>query len=173
MVLDPIPQSLPAHFFGSRPQPPTSQERCASTSAGYTIAHLYIHTRTQNTSLYMHTHIQLVHIVQTLAFIEKCVRLLWKVRCTSTSAENINMNLYIHTHTHIHTHIQHAYIYIFTAYTWALRHKKLAKKLARCAAPRPQPSMLILICTDIHTSTYTHTSNVHMYTSTLHKPWLL
>jgi len=24
MVLDPIPQSLPAHFFGSRPQPPTS-----------------------------------------------------------------------------------------------------------------------------------------------------
>jgi len=27
MVLDPIPQSLPVHFFGSRPQPPTSQ-RC-------------------------------------------------------------------------------------------------------------------------------------------------
>jgi len=25
MVLDPIPQSLPVHFFGSRPQPPTSQ----------------------------------------------------------------------------------------------------------------------------------------------------
>jgi len=24
MVLDPIPQSLPVHFFGSRPQPPTS-----------------------------------------------------------------------------------------------------------------------------------------------------
>jgi len=24
MVLDPIPQSLPIHFFGSRPQPPTS-----------------------------------------------------------------------------------------------------------------------------------------------------
>jgi len=26
MVLDPIPQSLPVHFFGSRPQPPTSRE---------------------------------------------------------------------------------------------------------------------------------------------------
>ena len=26
MVLDPIPQSLPVHFFGSRPQPPTSWE---------------------------------------------------------------------------------------------------------------------------------------------------
>ena len=25
MVLDPIPQSLPIHFFGSRPQPPTSR----------------------------------------------------------------------------------------------------------------------------------------------------
>ena len=25
MVLDPIPQSLPVHFFGSRPQPPTSR----------------------------------------------------------------------------------------------------------------------------------------------------
>jgi len=26
MVLDPIPQSLPVHFFGSRPQPPTSHK---------------------------------------------------------------------------------------------------------------------------------------------------
>ena len=28
MVLDPIPQSLPVHFFGSRPQPPTSHMAC-------------------------------------------------------------------------------------------------------------------------------------------------
>jgi len=28
MVLDPIPQSLPVHFFGSRPQPPTSPHTC-------------------------------------------------------------------------------------------------------------------------------------------------
>jgi len=28
MVLDPIPQSLPVHFFGSRPQPPTSHKPC-------------------------------------------------------------------------------------------------------------------------------------------------
>ena len=27
MVLNPIPQSLPVHFFGSRPQPPTSREK--------------------------------------------------------------------------------------------------------------------------------------------------
>jgi len=28
MVLDPIPQSLPVHFYGSRPQPPTSRYAC-------------------------------------------------------------------------------------------------------------------------------------------------
>ena len=31
MVLDPIPQSLPVHFFGSRPQPPTSCRMEVST----------------------------------------------------------------------------------------------------------------------------------------------
>jgi len=30
MVLDPIPQPLPVHFFGSRPQPPTSHRPCLS-----------------------------------------------------------------------------------------------------------------------------------------------
>ena len=30
MVLDPIPQPLPVHFFGSRPQPPTSRKRQCS-----------------------------------------------------------------------------------------------------------------------------------------------
>jgi len=33
MVLDPIPQSLPVHFFGSRPQPPTSPRGCHSTGS--------------------------------------------------------------------------------------------------------------------------------------------
>ena len=32
MVLDPIPQSLPVHFFGSRPQPPTSHQSPIHTS---------------------------------------------------------------------------------------------------------------------------------------------
>jgi len=31
MVLDPIPQSLPVQFFGSRPQPPTSPNRTRGT----------------------------------------------------------------------------------------------------------------------------------------------
>ena len=46
MVLDPIPQSLPVHFFGSRPQPPTSRprrqrgkvtERCSRDGRTYTM----------------------------------------------------------------------------------------------------------------------------------------
>ena len=38
MVLDPIPQSLPVHFFGSRPQPPTSR---------YTLRHTAPHRNSQ------------------------------------------------------------------------------------------------------------------------------
>ena len=36
MVLDPIPQSLPVHFFGSRPQPPTSRSVNAFLAAALT-----------------------------------------------------------------------------------------------------------------------------------------
>ena len=59
MVLDPIPQSLPVHFFGSRPQPPTSCvrflgcmrfERCKGYSVQARIqgacVHEYVHVRT-------------------------------------------------------------------------------------------------------------------------------
>ena len=34
MVLDPIPQPLPVHFFGSRPQPPTSRHGMALRHSG-------------------------------------------------------------------------------------------------------------------------------------------
>ena len=40
MVLDPIPQSLPVHFFGSRPQPPTSRH---SAIEGRPAIHLKSH----------------------------------------------------------------------------------------------------------------------------------
>ena len=43
MVLDPIPQSLSVHLFGSRPQPPTS--RCQSKDAFKgTYAHTHVQT---------------------------------------------------------------------------------------------------------------------------------
>ena len=54
MVLDPIPQSFPKHFFGSRPQPPTSpldgaSHWCWSNTKNISIRaiylHMYIHVR--------------------------------------------------------------------------------------------------------------------------------
>ena len=41
MVLDPIPQPLPVHFFGSRPQPPTSPPYFIRSE----IDHLRVHTQ--------------------------------------------------------------------------------------------------------------------------------
>jgi len=44
MVLDPIPQSLPVYFFGSRPQPPTSRVMC--DEACDNSVHKYMHEHT-------------------------------------------------------------------------------------------------------------------------------
>ena len=45
MVLDPIPQSLPVHFFGSRPQPPTSPQHVPKGGARFVrhAEHWYLH----------------------------------------------------------------------------------------------------------------------------------
>jgi len=40
MVLDPMPQPLPVHFFGSRPQPPTSPEIAENESLKQETSHL-------------------------------------------------------------------------------------------------------------------------------------
>ena len=48
MVLDPIPQSLPVHFFGSRPQPPTS--------LGTRIHHNMEYLKYKNTNVKLRTH---------------------------------------------------------------------------------------------------------------------
>jgi len=43
MALDPIPQSLPVHFFGSRPQPPTSPYPLSTkTSHSNHVTHLQL-----------------------------------------------------------------------------------------------------------------------------------
>jgi len=44
MVLDPIPQSLPVHFFGSRPQPPTSRQDLFHTYNVHTVTQWPVHT---------------------------------------------------------------------------------------------------------------------------------
>jgi len=55
MVLDPIPQSLPVHFFGSRPQPPTSRI-AYQHSFPCTRARAREHTRT-HTRTHTQTHL--------------------------------------------------------------------------------------------------------------------
>ena len=46
MVLDPIPQSLPVHFFGSRPQPPPTSRLCIPSTQEFrsdlTFENLYL-----------------------------------------------------------------------------------------------------------------------------------
>ena len=55
MVLDPIPQSLRVHFFGSRPQPPTSPPYCFWISSTTTSQTHRNHTRTPHS---LNTHSQ-------------------------------------------------------------------------------------------------------------------
>ena len=48
MVLDPIPQSLPVHFFGSRPQPPTSRDMHTYFILICVLVYIYIYIYTLN-----------------------------------------------------------------------------------------------------------------------------
>ena len=42
MVLDPIPPSLPVHFFGSRPQPPTSHPTYVAVTCYVSCCHVWL-----------------------------------------------------------------------------------------------------------------------------------
>jgi len=52
MVLDPIPQPLPVHFFGSRPQPPTSAPH-AQVQESVQMAHSHTHSLLLPPSYYL------------------------------------------------------------------------------------------------------------------------
>ena len=52
MVLDPIPQPLPVHFFGSRPQPPTSAPH-AQVQESMQMAHSHTHSLLLPPSYYL------------------------------------------------------------------------------------------------------------------------
>jgi len=72
MVLDPIPQSLPVHFVGSRPQPPTSPTRPQSQTMVTPLSHMYLHVNVpqidvQASQTITHTtHPHYLHIVTRL-----------------------------------------------------------------------------------------------------------
>ena len=72
MVPDPIPQSLPVHFFGSRPQPPTSRLLCKNScfskedsviALHYTHTHTHIHTQDELESIQQEA-IRLKHLLK-------------------------------------------------------------------------------------------------------------
>jgi len=76
MVLDPIPQSLPVHFFGSRPQPPTSPHITHIIRLIYDsyTTHIYINSRmsrvTHITRLIYETHItRTTHLTDTMSHV--------------------------------------------------------------------------------------------------------
>jgi len=95
MVLDPIPQSLPVHFFGSRPQPPTSHivlDR-ASTNNTSTIGE-FVHKRGRNnlqsqrySCVYIQYHIENYNVhQQTLPLTLKNSYIKWGIFFSKLSA---------------------------------------------------------------------------------------
>ena len=141
MVLDPVPQPLPVHFFGSRPQPPTSQSGNQVVNINYTLGrtarpvsinrkyventhtyvYIYIHVYIHNIyRIYTHPHMCIVHLEGVWRDGE-VVKLVWIRR----EAVVDFFYLYVHTHAHMHicmyTHTQkytdiyiHIYVYIHT-----------------------------------------------------------
>jgi len=106
MVLDPIPQSLPVHFFGSRPQPPTSRQiysialltaschahvfddthgRCHWCCVCHKFVHTYKHTHFWN----MRVHVHVCHCLYLYLYLRPCLWLCFCVRL-----ENIGMCKY-------------------------------------------------------------------------------
>ena len=126
MVLDPIPQSLPVHFFGSRPQPPTSRVVLLAHLPGrYGVENpvgvrrlTYLHPSTSpNTHIltFMNTHI-LTSIHTMLTYLHPLTYLHFH-----PTHMYIHANTHAHTQTHTHTHttsfslfVSHTHFFLLT-----------------------------------------------------------
>ena len=116
MVLDPIPQSLPVHFFGSRPQPPTSLYICleGSPSAGrhwlsrvmcvYMYTYIYIH-------MYTHIYIHPCILIYTHTYILSCLEGSPQVQA-DLHESHVYIYIYIQVYKHIYTY-KYIYIYMY------------------------------------------------------------
>jgi len=133
MVLDPIPQSLPVHFFGSRPQPPTSRDE-------NTHIYMYIHPyewmySTQNIYTYVFVHFEYISMYNTYTylyvhkskstdhvyiylFVQISIRtLLWEAG--NVVGTTIMGTQHIHIHCMYNTFIRiNKYISIYNIYTY-------------------------------------------------------
>jgi len=110
MVLDPIPQSLPGRFFGSRPQPPTSPNPSSPISPSL-VPTRFTHSLSRPPSL-SHTNTDILRFHQE----ENCEPKLPTSRQASIEVLRIYIHIHIHTCMYIYLFIYMyvcAYIYIF------------------------------------------------------------
>ena len=102
MVLDPIPQSLPVHFYGSRPQPPTSHTKTRALQP-------YIHARMANS--FAHTQFILSGVFHFLFIVRQLIST-YSLAHTQFLRSGLNSlasrlsrrSTHTHTHTHGHGH---------------------------------------------------------------------
>ena len=68
MVLDPIPLPLPVHFFGSRPQPPTSPMERLSSSLSLSIFSFLHNTWSKTTQRFVESILFTTHVKTKVVF---------------------------------------------------------------------------------------------------------
>ena len=97
MVLDPIPQPLPVHFFGSRPQPPTSpcERQCTKVKENGERGQIWKEAMQKGERQSR----ELIGLVCFLNFVDIHAAILSTFTHTQT-------HTHANTHTHKHTHTQ-------------------------------------------------------------------
>ena len=123
MVLDPIPQSLPVHFCGSRPQPPTSlcvwwlgvSKSDLWNSLNFEFLFkgaLFIHdSGALCACIYIHTWTYFVIFLQGALFLHDRGNLRVPT-CVLHLYVYVYIHVYIHIYMYIHTHM-YTYIYMY------------------------------------------------------------
>jgi len=108
MVLDPIPQSLPVHFFGSRPQPPTSHH--CSISAQRWVSESY-RSLLQKSPIKETYKRETYHFKEPTSHVEMCAKVCvcdsaceceWVMSYIRMSHTFVCMTWLTHTHTRSH-----------------------------------------------------------------------
>ena len=154
MVLDPIPQSLPVHFFGSRPKPPTSRLTfepffCFAFDVWAIVLFFYVNSSLPHDT-YKHLHNAHTSIQRTHFY--RSFRLVYDVQTCK------------HTHTYTHFHIE---------YTPAHTYKfKSTQKCVYSTHTNTHTHVYTQTHTDTHTHEYTHKyTHTHIHTCVRWTHW--
>ena len=114
MVLDPIPQSLPVYFFGSRPQPPTSQHLAIPIASSRVRERERERERERKRERERHTHIHQHTLCPSKCEASRYSNCLPQSVCVCLCVcvcdrerereRERERHTYTHTHTQTHTH---------------------------------------------------------------------